>query len=101
VGCNGLSAWQLLATNASYIWPNLNLVLEVPVEECLERIDERNRKVAGERELFERRETLERTLAAYHFLAPLIPCVELVDGTGTEVEVFARVREVVENNLLP
>ncbi len=93
---NGLSAWQLLAANISYLWPNLNIVLMVPVEECLRRIDLRNRRSSDKRELFEVQETLERTLEAYRFLATRIPCVELVDGTGTETEVFERVRSTVE-----
>lgn len=98
---DGLPAWQLLAANVSYHWPNLNLVLVVPVEECLARIDKRNRRSTDKRELFEKEETLERTLAAYRFLATQVPCVELVDGTGTEAEVFARVRKIVEERLLP
>ncbi len=98
---NGLSAWQLLAANVSYPWPNLNIVLVLPVEECLMRIDLRNRHTSDKRELFEAKETLERTLEAYQFLATQIPCVELVDGTGTEEEVFERVRKIVSEKLLP
>ncbi len=97
----GLSAWQLLAANVSYPWPNLNIVMVLPVEECLWRIDLRNRRTNDKRELFEVQKTLERTLEAYQFLATQIPCVELVDGTGTETEVFERIRKIVSEKLLP
>jgi len=96
---NGIAAWELLAYNVRYPWPNLNVVLVLPIEECLRRIDRRNRGAQGQRELFEARETLERTLEAYQFLASQLPNVELVDGTGTESEVFARVRGLVLERL--
>ncbi|GMR18990.1 MAG: dTMP kinase [Patescibacteria group bacterium] len=96
---HGIPAWQLLAMNISYPWPNLNLVLTVSPEECLQR----KVKQQGQRklELHEVRETLEKTLEIYQLLAGLIPCTELVDGTGTEAEVFARVQKIVDERLLP
>ncbi len=98
---DGLEAGRLLAMNLDYPWPNLNVVLILPVEECLRRIDIRRRRSGTKRELFETGAVLERTLAAYQSLAEELPNVVLVDGTGTEKEVFPRVRQVVEERLLP
>lgn len=95
-----ISPWLLLGMNVYYPWPNLNLVLILPVEECLRRIDERNRGKNDRRELHEEKGTLERTLAAYQKLAEKLPNVVLVDGMGTEEDVLARVRQLVEDRLL-
>ena len=88
--------WLLLGMNVYYPWPNLNIVLMVPVEECLRRMKDRPRK-----ELHEVKETLERTLAAYQQLAEKLPNVILVDGTGSQEMVFARVRGLVKEELMP
>ena len=98
---NDIPAWLLLGMNVYYPWPDLNIVLMVPVEECLRRIEERNRRVSDQRELFETRTTLERTLATYQKLAEKLPKVVFVDGTGSEEAVFARVRNLVRKRLMP
>lgn len=98
---NDIPAWLLLGMNVYYPWPNLNIVLMVSVEECLQRINARNRWVTDQRELFETRATLERTLAAYQKLAEKLPNAVLVDGMGTEEEVSTRIRRIVEERLLP
>jgi len=89
---SGVPAWQLLAMNVGYPWPNLNIVLVVPVEECLSRIEERKKG----KELFESALFLRKTLEAYHCLAGKLPCVELVSGVGTEEEVATHVRQLVD-----
>jgi len=94
-------SWVLLAANAYYPWPNLNIVLILPVKECLRRIDERNRRGTDRRELFEARAAMEANLKVLEQMAERLPNVVLVDGMGTEEEVFARVRKVVDDRLLP
>ena len=93
--------WLLLGMNVYYPWPNLNIVLILPVEECLRRIDARNRRRSDQRELFETQAVLMRTLVAYQQLAKKLPNIVFVDGAGTEEEVAVRVRNVVEKKLLP
>uniref|UniRef100_A0A831YZS1 Thymidylate kinase n=1 Tax=candidate division WWE3 bacterium TaxID=2053526 RepID=A0A831YZS1_UNCKA len=93
---NDIPAWLLLGMNVYYPWPDLNIVLMVPVEECLRRMKDRPLK-----ELFEKKETLERTLAAYQKLSEKLPKVVFVDGTGSEEAVFARVRNLVRKRLMP
>ncbi|MEX2053403.1 MAG: dTMP kinase [Patescibacteria group bacterium] len=90
-----ISPWLLLGMNVYYPWPNLNIVLALPVEECLRR------KPESQRELHEVKETLERTWAAYQTLAGKLPHVIFVDGTGSEEMVFGRVRNVVKEELMP
>ncbi len=89
---SGVPAWELLAMQIHYPWPNLTIVLVVPVEECLRRIAEREKK----RELFEHRDYLEKVLEAYHYLAGKLPAVELLSGEGTEEEVAVRVNRKVD-----
>ncbi|NIT04461.1 dTMP kinase [Candidatus Saccharibacteria bacterium] len=92
---HGIPAWQLLAMNVYYPWPNLVVVLDVPAEECARRIA----RGRGEKELFEATKTLKRVRKAYLALSKTLPNIELVDGVGSEEEVFARVRSAVEDNL--
>ena len=93
---NDLPAWLLLGMNVYYPWPNLNIVLMVSVEECLNRMKDRPHK-----ELFEKKEMLERTLAAYQKLAEKLPHVVFVDGSGSPELVFGRVRNLVKEELMP
>lgn len=90
-----LPAWQLLAFNVDYPWPNLNFVLRVPVDECLTRIENRGTP----QELFEKRETLEKVDQAYQDLAQRLPNVFLVDGMGDPPQVFERIKKIVEERL--
>ncbi|MEX1061722.1 MAG: hypothetical protein WEC39_01255 [Patescibacteria group bacterium] len=96
----GIPDWQLLAVNINYLWPNLNIILLLPVGECLERIDARKRRENDQRELFEEKATLERTLAAYKDLSVRLPNVVFVDGTGNPPQVFERVKQKVHDFLL-
>ncbi len=71
------------------------IFLEVPVVECLRRIDER-----GERELFERRETLEAVGRRYEdAFARRDDPVCRVDGVGTPEAVADAIWEVVSSRL--
>ena len=96
----GIPSWFLLAANVYYPWPNLNIVLMLSVEECLRRIDERNQRRTDQRELFEARASMEANLKALEQMAHRLPNVVLLDGEGSVPEVFARIRQVVEERLL-
>ena len=95
-----VALWRLATIILDYPWPNLVLILKVPVEECLVRIEERLKGTDGKKELFEKKETLERTWEAYEIIADRFPNTFIVDGTGTQKEVSARIREVVHSVLL-
>jgi len=92
----GLFAWQLLAANVSYPWPNANFVLMTPVAECLDRLKNRGTK----QELFEKKETLEKTERAYQDLSKRLPNVYLVDGTGDPPQIFERIKKIIHEKLL-
>jgi len=93
---HGVPLSLLLHANAYYPWPNLCLVLLTSVEESLRRLKKRG----GERELFEVEESMRRNLETFQLLAQRLPNVVLLDGEGTEQEVFARVKEIVDVSLL-
>ena len=77
--------------NSRALYPDLKIFLEVPVDECLRRIGDRQ----GERkELFERHEALERVRASYHRAIARLArreIIQVVDGSGSVDEVAAQV----------
>ena len=97
----GIPAWRLLTVNITYPWPNLNIILRLEVDECLRRIEERNRKAGVKSELFEEKATLERTMEAYEYLSTRLPNIVFVDGGGDPPQVFERVKAEVHKYLLP
>jgi len=94
-------SWVLLAANAYYPWPNLNIVLMLSIEECLRRIFARAKRATDKLELFETRAYMEANEVSLKQMAKKLPNVVLVDGMGTEEEVSARVWNLVEERLLP
>lgn len=94
---HGVPLSLLLHANAYYPWPNLCLVLLNSVEESLRRLAKRG----GERELFEVEDSMRRNLETFKLLADRLPNVVLLDGEGSVPEVFARIRQVVDERLLP
>jgi dTMP kinase len=76
-------------------WSDIMLYVDLPVEECLRRVDSRG----GERELFEKREALEKAKSNFRKLCRILPNMILVDGTKDDMtykskeEIF---REIVE-----
>jgi len=97
----GVPSWVLLAANAYYPWPNLNIVLMLSIDECLRRIFARAKRATDKLELFETRAYMEANEVALKQMAKKLPNVVLVDGMGTEEEVAARVWKFVEERLLP
>ena len=85
----------VLEINARATTADLVVFVDVPVDECLRRIDAR-----GERELFEKRSFLEQVAARYEtaFTRRDAPIVR-VDGTRAIQDVHAEVLEAVEDRL--
>ncbi len=79
--------------------PDLTILLEVPVDTCLERLAARG----DDATLYERRDLLERILANYRALAPryrsAFGALEFVDGTGSMDEVTDALVELVRDRL--
>jgi len=87
---------HVFALNRHFRVPNLTILVEVPVEECLRRIDARG----AARELFEEQERLERIAerydAVFERLARRGDPLARVSGMGSMAEVEARIAALVD-----
>ncbi len=94
-GARGLDPQAILReSEAEFPLPDLALVLELPVEQALARLDLR----AGPSEpVFEKRELLEKVAAIFASLER--PYVARVDATGAPDAVFGRIAECVRERL--
>ncbi len=72
--------------------PDLTLLIDVPMEICLDRID----KTRLSRELFEKKKTLEAVVKNYARFAREYPNTYLVNGQGSEKLVHGRIRKLVK-----
>lgn len=80
-------AW-VRAINARAPWPDVTVLLDVPVDVALERVRTR----AGVQEIYDAEATQQRIAAAYHeVVAENHPGLVVVDGTGSIEDVAARV----------
>ena len=78
--------------------PDLTLFLDVPVDVCLARVGARG----GERDIYERRDTLEEVDAMYRQLIADRaddPTVHVLDGTQSMDAIEAQIREIVSRAL--
>lgn len=91
---------QVYALNATFRVPDLTVLVDVPVEICLARIEARG----GVREIFEVEERLNQIAAAYEGVVERLrergDRLERVDGTGSIEEVGSRIDAYV-NEILP
>lgn len=87
---------DVFALNRHFRVPDLTILVEVPVAECLRRIDARG----AARELFEEQDRLERIAASYDAvferLARRGDPLARVTGLGTVAEVEARIAALVD-----
>ena len=92
---------MLNATACGSIWPDRTLVLDLDVETALARARARPTTTASNRRFEDEALEFHRAVAAgYRELAASEPeRVRMVDAHGTPAEVFARVREAVEDLL--
>lgn len=77
--------------------PDLHIFIDVPVEVALSRLANRKSK-----EIYEKRETLEKIFVNYHNLIQTLSCEEnvvVIDGTGDQDDVFESVKAAVDGVL--
>jgi len=81
--------------------PDLTIFLDVPVSECLNRI-QINRQ--SEFELFEKKDFLESVLAQYHiamdYFENLGENIFIIDGMQSIDQIQSQMQEIIKNNLL-
>ena len=89
------------ALNADFRAPDLTILMELPVEECLARIEARAREQSVQREIFEHRERLIRIAAAYDQAAALRAAagdhVVRLDASGSREAVHSRILAAVRD----
>ena len=78
--------------NEKFPEPNITLIIDVPVDECLSRI----RQSREGRELFEEREKLEKVRKNYMALENHFMNTHIVDGSGSKDDVAERIRRIVD-----
>ena len=85
----------VLSLNERFRAPDLTIFLDLPVEECLDRIESRMASSGQPRERFENLAQLQEISAAYGAALAVLggrgERIVVVDGAGTPDEVFARI----------
>lgn len=90
---NGLDAKHLMELNDHFLLPDLTIVIQVPPEECIKRIEKR-----GEgKELFDKKKRLEKANEIYKKLPTMYKNVVLVNGMRPIGEVFGEIKSLVSN----
>lgn len=98
-GGRGLPLAEIRAADAvarGGLWPNLILLIDVPLEVALDRLlaraDRRADRFEGEGRAFQ-----ERVRHTYLALAETDPTIRIIDGTGSIEEIQATVRQAVRD----
>jgi len=81
--------------NETFRKPDLTFLLNVKVEECLRRIEKRGSK----KELFEKKNYLEKVWENYLELAKIERDTYIINGTNGKREVADEIWEIVKNSL--
>ena len=84
-----IQAWQL---NEDFFKPNITIVLDIPEDVAIERIQKRGKPV----EIFEKKEFLAKVRSKYKNLYYNNSGIYLVDGTKTEEEVFEDIKGIID-----
>jgi len=90
---DGLDVDELVEMNNHFLLPDLTILIDVPVEECLKRIEKRGEA----RQLFEKRQKLIKVNEIYQQLPVMFENVVVVDGEKTVEEVFEEIKRPTEN----
>jgi len=85
----------LKTINRNFPKPDITIIIDVPIDVCLERI----RQSREGRELFEEKEKLEKIRDNYMKLKEHFPSTYIIDGNKPKDEVFAQIREIVDRRL--
>lgn len=85
----------LMEINKNFILPDITFLLKVSPKTCIQRI----KKERFHKELFEKKEKLEKVWQAYRHLSKKFKNVIIVDGKKTIKEVFAKVKKTAHSKL--
>jgi dTMP kinase len=92
----GLNIDLLLGMNDNFILPDLTLIIDVPAQVCLKRIEERGEP----KDFFEELEKLKKVREAYKKIPDMFENVMVVDGDKKITEVFEEIKKIIEEKIL-
>ncbi|HEY4527580.1 MAG TPA: dTMP kinase [Candidatus Paceibacterota bacterium] len=92
---DGLDLDWLIKINQKFLHPDLTLVLDVPAEISVKRIEKRGKP----KTLFEKKEKLAKVIKVYKSFPKRFPNVYLVEGKKPIPQVFQSVRKIVRSKL--
>ena len=92
---DGLDVDFLIKMNKQFLLPDLTIMIDVSPESCVERIE-----VRGEpKELFEKKEKLEKVNEFYKKMPEMFENVIMVNGERTIPEVFEEIKNIIKKIL--
>src|SRR3989344_5724437 len=93
---DGLNVDELIKMNEDFLLPDLTILIDVSPEECIERIEKRGET----KELFERKEKLEKVNEIYKKLPEMFENVSVINGERPIEEVFNDIKKLVEEKTI-
>ncbi len=91
-GSEGLNLDELMAMNSTFLLPDATIIIDVPAEDCIKRIETRGEQ----KEYFEQLAKLKTVANFYRQFPSLFKRVHLVDGTRSVEQVFEQVKDLVQ-----
>jgi len=91
----GLDVNLLIDLNKEFLLPDLTIIVDVPPESCVKRIEDRGEP----KEFFEELEKLKKVNEIYKKIPQMFQNVILVDGTKSILEVFEEIKKVLNKVL--
>lgn len=89
---DGLAVDELVKMNDEFLLPDATILVDVSVDEALGRIESRGEA----KELFEKKEKLEKVNEIYKKIPGIFANVSVVDGTKPIPEVFAQIQTILQ-----
>lgn len=91
---NGIDWWDfLMKANGSFRVPDLTMILDLSVDDCMRRIESRG----GDKEIFEKRGILIATQDGYRRFASEYPNVIILNAQGDADEVHDKIKSELES----
>jgi|SRR3989344_3784365 len=95
-GCaDGLNVDLLAKMNSIFLLPDITFIIDVSVESCLKRIEQRGE----EKELFEQKEKLTKVNEVYKKIPEMFENVVMINGEKSIEEVFEEIKKVIEEKI--
>jgi dTMP kinase len=100
--CQGVDVNKLVSLHEGMLVPHLTIVIDVPAEVGLERLQKDSKERRPNQEMFEKLEFMKKLAEGYKHLPKLLPSEKIVfvDGNREPQEVFKDVQSAVQKTLV-